>query len=208
MAKGQYLSQYQQKIVGNYYEQRDTIFVGKLSAIVSDLALTKDPKETGRLWAKAKEFLGKTSANKVRVEKLLSEKNLEELARVVNELSNAKPGAVTHVDRTGLQNEDPAAAAVSANPDIGASAAPAAAASAVPPETLKHAMHAYKKRLKLTILNDESRLSPRVMTGGRKSEVVAIIPPDQYPKEVWEELVKQGKLKYTGSGFYELMPGA
>jgi hypothetical protein len=69
-------------------------------------------------------------------------------------------------------------------------------------------MSAYKKRLKLTILNDESRLSPRVMTGGRKSDVVAIIPPDQFPKEVWEELVKQGKLKYTGRGFYELIPGA
>jgi hypothetical protein len=212
MAKGQYLSGYQQKIVGNYYEQRDTIFVGKLSAIVSDLALTKDPKETGRLWAKAKEFLGKTSANKVRVEKLLSEKNLEELARVVNELSNAKPGTVTHVDRSGLQVEDPAAGpsppAASVNPEAGGSPSATTPAVAIPPETLKHALHAYKKRLKLTILNDESRLSPRVMTGGRKSEVVAIIPPDQFPKEVWEELVKQGKLKYTGRGFYELIPGA
>ncbi len=210
MAKGQYLSGYQQKIVGNYYEQRDTIFVGKLSAIVSDLALTKDVKETGRLWAKAKEFLGKTSANKVRVEKLLGEKNLEELARVVNELSNAKPGAVTHADRSGSQPEDPAAASspAAATPEAGGSPSPTATAAAIPPETLKHALHAYKKRLKLTILNDESRLSPRVMTGGRKSEVVAIIPPDQFPKEVWEELVKQGKLKYTGRGFYELMPGA
>src|SRR5262252_2100812 len=92
----QYLTPHQQGIVKNYYEQRDTIFVGKLSAIVSDLALTKDPKETGRLWAKAKEFLAKTSANKPRVEKLLAEKNLEELARVVGELSGArqvaKPG--------------------------------------------------------------------------------------------------------------------
>src|SRR5436190_17335789 len=90
MSKGQYLTPHQQGIVKDYYGQRDTIFVGKLSAIVSDLALTKDPKETGRLWAKAKEFLGKTSANKPRVEKLLSEKNLEALAQVVNELSGAK----------------------------------------------------------------------------------------------------------------------
>src|SRR3954463_12522272 len=90
MSKGQYLTPHQQGIVKDYYGQRDTIFVGKLSTIVSDLALTKDPKETGRLWAKAKEFLAKTSANQTRVAKLLSEKNLEELARVVGELSGAK----------------------------------------------------------------------------------------------------------------------
>src|SRR3954471_13796032 len=94
MSKGQYLTPHQQGIVKDYYGQRDTIFVGKLSAIVSDLALTKDPKETGRLWAKAKEFLAKTSANPPRVTKLLAEKNLEELARLVNELATMKPGQV------------------------------------------------------------------------------------------------------------------
>jgi hypothetical protein len=210
---GQYLTPHQQGIVKNYYEQRDTIFVGKLSAIVSDLALTKDPKETGRLWAKAKEFLAKTSANKPRVDKLLAEKNLEELARVVNELSGAKPVAA----KPATQKPDspqPAANPQSAVPNpqsAPTSSSPAAATPdtpAVPHETLKHALHAFKKRLKLTRLNDESRLSPRVMTGGRKSEVVGIIPPDQYGKEVWDALVKDGKLRYTGSGFYELMPGA
>lgn len=210
MSKGQYLSPHQQGIVKNYYEQRDTIFVGKLSAIVSDLALTKDPKETGRLWAKAKEFLAKTSANKPRIEKLLAEKNLEELARVVGELSGAK--------QVAKQAGEAKPAAPSEKPDPSASSNPqsatpnpqsdAAPAPSVPHEVQKAALHAFKKRLKLTRLNDESRLSPRVMTGGRKSEVVGIIPPNQYGKEVWDALVKDGKLRYTGSGFYELMPGA
>src|SRR5437763_5580197 len=97
MSKGQYLTPHQQGIVKNYYGQRDTIFIGKLAAIVSDLALTKDPKETGRLWAKAREFLAKTSANPVRVAKALAEKNLEELARVVGELSGAKTVAAKPV---------------------------------------------------------------------------------------------------------------
>jgi hypothetical protein len=213
----QYLTPHQKGIVNNYYQQRDTIFVGKLSAIVSDLALTKDPKETGRLWAKAKEFLAKTSANQTRVQKLLAEKNLEGLARVVNELSGAKQVAAPKTvvapepaPATGAPPTDPSTDPQSglAIADPSASATPQSAPSPIPHETLKHALHAYKKRLKLTRLNDESRLSPRVMTGGRKSEVVGIIPPDQYPKEVWDALVADGKLKYTGHGFYELMPGA
>jgi hypothetical protein len=203
MPKGEFLNNYQQKVVRGYYENRDTIFVGKLSAIVSDLAITKSEKEVGRLWAKAKEFLGKTTANPARVQKLLAEKNLEALAQIVNELANAKgdvskgPGASAGAG-TGTGNADGA----------GSGGEPGAAvAGAIPPETLKAALTAFKKRLKLTILNDESRLAPRPMTGGKRSEISAIIPPDQFPREVWDELVKQNKLRYTGQGFFELLPG-
>lgn len=73
------------------------------------------------------------------------------------------------------------------------------------PEYLKHALKAFKKRLKLTRLNEESSLGAhRPMTGGRKSTVSAIIPPREFSREVWEELAKQGKLRNTGGGFYEL----
>ena len=71
-------------------------------------------------------------------------------------------------------------------------------------ETLKRAMKAFRKRLKLTRLNEESKLGRSPLTGGKKSTVVAIMPPHQYPREVWEELVKQEKLKDTGRGFYKL----
>ncbi len=205
MAKGQYLSGYQQKIVNNYYNHRDTIFVTKLATVVSDLYITKSDKEVGRLWSKAKEFLAKTSANPTRVAKLVGEKNLEELARVVNELSNAKPGEAT-AKATDAAAATPAGSAPAA---AATEAAPAPdPAAAIAPETLKAAMTAFRKRLKLTVLSDESRLSPRVMTGGKKSEIVGIIPPDQWGREVWDELARQGKLKYTGRGFYELTPGA
>jgi hypothetical protein len=77
-------------------------------------------------------------------------------------------------------------------------------AGGIPPEQLKQALKAFKKRLKLTRLDDESRLGYGPMTGGGKSGVVAISPPNQFPREVWQELVKQGKLKPAGSGLYEL----
>ena len=73
------------------------------------------------------------------------------------------------------------------------------------PDQLKGALTAFKKRLKLTRLNDESKISARALTGGKKSTVSAIQPPHDFPKACWDELVKQGKLRYSGSGLYELL---
>ena len=77
-----------------------------------------------------------------------------------------------------------------------------------PPEALKSALKAFRKRLKLTQLDDDSRLGGHgAMTGGRRSEIKAIRPPDpeRFPQAVWDELVKQGKLKCVGHGLYHLI---
>jgi hypothetical protein len=71
-------------------------------------------------------------------------------------------------------------------------------------EQLKHAFKAFRKRLKLTRLDDESKVTRRPVTGGKGSGIVAIAPPAEFPQTVWDELVKQGKLKYAGHGLYEL----
>ncbi len=75
----------------------------------------------------------------------------------------------------------------------------------VTPEVLKRALKAFKKRLKLTQLDQESRIGGGPLSGGRPSGIVAITPPDQYPKEVWETLVERGRLKKSGQGQYELV---
>jgi len=72
------------------------------------------------------------------------------------------------------------------------------------PQELKSALKAFRKRLKLTQLDDQSRLGYGPMTGGHASGIVAIQPPDQFPAAVWEELARQGKLKRAGSGTYAL----
>jgi len=74
------------------------------------------------------------------------------------------------------------------------------------PQELKSAMKAFRKRLKLTQLDDQSRLGYGPMTGGQQSSIVAITPPDQFATAVWEELARQGKLKRAGSGTYSLGP--
>jgi len=78
------------------------------------------------------------------------------------------------------------------------------AASGPTAEQLKHAFKAFKKRLKLTRLDDESKVTRRPVTGGKGSGIVAIAPPNDFPQEVWDALVKQGKLKHAGHGLYEM----
>lgn len=72
------------------------------------------------------------------------------------------------------------------------------------PQELKAALKAFKKRLKLTNLDDQSRIGVGPLSSGRPSGIVAITPPDQFPQTVWDELVRQGKLKRTGNRMYEL----
>jgi len=75
---------------------------------------------------------------------------------------------------------------------------------AITPEVLKAAMKAFKKRLKLARLDDESRLGHGPMSGGGRSGIFAIVPPAQYPQEVWDELHRLGKLNRAGHGTYQL----
>jgi hypothetical protein len=72
------------------------------------------------------------------------------------------------------------------------------------PQELSRALQAFKKRLKLTKLDSESKLGYGPMTGGRPSGIVAITPPNQYPRSVWDALVAQGRLKKGQQGMYEL----
>ena len=73
-------------------------------------------------------------------------------------------------------------------------------------QELKAALKAFKKRLKLTCLDDQSRIGVGPMSSGRASGIVAITPPDQYPDAVWEELARQEKLRRSVGGLYELPP--
>ncbi len=72
-------------------------------------------------------------------------------------------------------------------------------------EELRLAMKAFRKRIKLIRLDDESRLGHGPMSSGGKSDVAAIRPPDQYPTALWRLLAEQGKLRREGGGLYSLV---
>ena len=68
-------------------------------------------------------------------------------------------------------------------------------------DELKKAYKAFKKRLKLMKLDDESGLSP----GSKRSGISGITPPTGHPAGVWEELVAQGKLRREMGGTYSMV---
>jgi hypothetical protein len=74
----------------------------------------------------------------------------------------------------------------------------------VPDQTKRQAMKAFRKRLKLTKLDHESRLGVGPLTGGKAAEFDSILPPHQFPAEVWRALAAEGQLEGTGRGFYKL----
>jgi hypothetical protein len=73
-------------------------------------------------------------------------------------------------------------------------------------EVLKRAMTAYRKSLKITRLDSESSIGGGPMSSGRRSAIQGITPPPRYPREVWQELARQGRLIAAKQGIYELPP--
>ena len=72
-------------------------------------------------------------------------------------------------------------------------------------EELRLAMKAFRKRLKLTRLDDESGMGYGPMSSGQRSGIVAIRPPDQFSDAIWQELASRGRLRHDGGGLYSLV---
>lgn len=90
MAKGQHLSAYQQKIVGRYYENIDTISLQKLSEAVGELYLCTDEKKAARLWTTVEGALKKLKAEPKRCAAIVAARDIKGLAAMVNALAGGK----------------------------------------------------------------------------------------------------------------------
>ena len=73
-------------------------------------------------------------------------------------------------------------------------------------EELRKALKALKKRIKMTQLDDDSKLGHSPLSKAR-DRIVSIQPPAGFGKEIWEELADMGVLKRDGVGFYEVVEG-
>ena len=74
----------------------------------------------------------------------------------------------------------------------------------IPATTLRAAMKAFRRRLKLTKLDHESRLGVGPLTGGKEAAFDSILPPHEFSDEIWKALAEDGQLVSTGRGFYKL----
>ena len=73
-----------------------------------------------------------------------------------------------------------------------------------PEEELRKAMKAFRKRLKLTKLDHESKLGHSPLTSGKDAAFDSILPPNEFDEDIWRVLVKRGSLEELGYGFYRL----
>lgn len=145
----------------------------KLRSVVEDIRSPKDPLKLLDHWQLAGRLLSRFPVDQPEAARICRERDLPALDAMV----------------TGLEHPTRPATTQTADPEV----------SEV---ELTAALKAFKKRLKLARLADESKLGGRYTSGGRQSKIDAIMPPEQFGPHVWRALEKAGKLKHTGQGFY------
>ena len=136
-----------------------------------------EAEDSGPLWGEIQRLFIKAKADPVQIAGAVAGRDREALQHILNVLR-------------GLESE-PTPEAEEELPEI-------------PGETLREAMKAFRKRLKLMRLDHESKLGRSPLTSGKDAQFDSILPPDQYPAEVWKVLASKGQLESTGRGFYKL----
>lgn len=153
----------------------------KLRQTVSEIQASPDSATAQEAWGLVNRLLGRMPGDQGEISRVCAERDVAGLDAMVNRLEHPQP----KVAKSGGADDSAEAQEVTQRDKIAA-------------------MRAYRKRLKLMRLDEESKIGNRQLTGGHKSEIDAIIPPTEFRKAVWQALVVDGELKNTGQGFYQL----
>ena len=155
----------------------DPAVVAKLEELLAAIRAVPDPRRASLEWKQVHRLLEKTDLPAAGAAHVVGMRDVAALAGLIDQL------------RT------PAAAA-------GEAPAPADVPDA---ETCRQALKAFRKRLAITKLDEESQLSRSPLSKGTDWRAVAAIElPGEFPDAVWLELVRQGKLRPLGHGLYSL----
>ncbi len=138
----------------------------------------EDPA-AGPSWGAAHKLLLKTSIDSARVGSAIIGRDVDAFDQLIRELRGTATPEDTEAEET---------------PE----------AEAIDPEVLRKAMKAFRRRMKLIRLDQESKLGVGPMTGGHKADFESIIAPHEFPDAVWKALAAAGRLVATGKGFYKL----
>lgn len=147
----------------------------KLRQSANEVRQPKDPLQILPTWQLIERLLQRMPTDQAEAKRVCAARDAAALDTIVGRLEN--PGAVAPAG----QPEAP-----------------------IEKDVLDHALRAFRKRLKVMRLADESRLGGRQLTKGRESEIDAIVPPTEFGPEVWRALAREGRLTHTGQGFYAL----
>lgn len=146
----------------------------KLRSLHSEITSSGDGFKIVDAWTLAERLLARMPVDQAEVKRVTAAKDADGLAHLIDQIEN--PTA----------------------------AKPAPPLPEFSPGDLDAALKAFKKRLKLMRLSDESRLGGRYTSGGRTSKIDAIEPPNEFDPKIWKVLAAKGELKDTGGGFYSL----
>jgi len=152
----------------------DPTTLTNLNELLTAIGGYDDPRRASSEWKQVYKLLQKTDVPPGRITSMVGMRNVEGLAEVIAQL--------------GAPEEE----------------APGSSDDAPDAETCKKALKAFRKREAVTRLDDESQLGRGPLSKGAGSDSMAITPPIEWPDEVWRELVRQGKLRDVGHGFYKL----
>ena len=142
--------------------------------------------DSGRSWGEAHKLFLKTSIDASRLGPMVIGRDLALFDQLIR----------------SLQGVEEPEEAIEPEPEGDSEPAPE-----IPVETLRKAIKAFRRRLKLTKLDMESKLGVGPMSGGRTADFESILPPNEFPAQVWKALAADGRLEATGRGFYKL-PGS
>ena len=88
MAKNDY-SKYQQDVISGYYNNLDTIMLGKLGELVTELYLADTEAKKNRLWQRAHKAMLKLKVPPAIIEHIMQKKDVEILAKNLQDWLNA-----------------------------------------------------------------------------------------------------------------------
>ncbi|MBX3322298.1 MAG: hypothetical protein KF757_04855 [Phycisphaeraceae bacterium] len=149
--------------------------IQKLRSLVTEIRDRKNPIQFVEQWALAARLLERLPVDQAAVKAACRDRNLDALDALVTHLENPSPATQAPATPADVTDADKSAA-----------------------------MRAFRKRLKLSRLSDESRIGNRPTSSGKSSDIDAILPPNDFPTHVWKALAADGRLVYTGQGFYAL----
>ena len=151
----------------------DPTTVAQLDELMTAIQGYDDPRRAGGEWKQVYRLLQKTDLPTNRVTHVVGMRDPAQLTELIDQLRDPAAASAQHADAPDAQ-------------------------------TCRRAMRAFRKRLALTRLDEESKISNHsALTSGADSRMAAIVPPTDWPESVWQELVRQDKLRYVGHGFYE-----
>ncbi len=148
--------------------------VQKVRSLTDAIIQAKDPMQVQKDWETVERLIGRLSIDAGEAQAVCKARDADALDALVAMAENPEPPPASEPMRE-IGNDEK-----------------------------QSAMKAFRKRLKLARLADESKLGGQNLTSGRESQIDAIMPPSQFPRDVWHALAKDGQLLDVGQGFYQL----